>query len=62
MARPCAPALTGPPAKAALREPVWSKPPVHAAKEIGVSDVALKKHCVKAGIDLPPAGYWIRRP
>jgi hypothetical protein len=33
---------------------------VHAAKEIGVSDVALKKHCVRQGIDLPPRGYWLR--
>lgn len=49
------------PAKAALRKQVWSKPLVHAAKEIGVSDVALKKHCVMVGIDLPPAGYWIRQ-
>ena len=49
------------PTKAALRKLVWQKPLIHAAKQIGVSDVALKKHCVKAGIDLPPAGHWIRR-
>ena len=49
------------PTQAALRQIVWEKPLVHAAAAIGVSDVALKKHCVKAGIDLPPAGYWIRR-
>lgn len=49
------------PAKAALRKLVWQKPLMHAAAEIGVSDVALKKHCVKVGIDLPPAGNWIRQ-
>jgi integrase len=49
------------PTKAALRKLVWQKPLVHAAAEIGISDVALKKHCVKIGIDLPPAGHWIRQ-
>ncbi len=52
--------ITWPP-KAALRKLVWQKPLIHAAKDIGVSDVALKKHCVKVGIDLPPAGHWIRQ-
>ena len=49
------------PSKTALRSLVWSKPLVHAAEDIGVSNVALKKHCVKVGIDLPPAGHWIRQ-
>ncbi|MDA0766460.1 MAG: hypothetical protein O3A87_07215 [Verrucomicrobia bacterium] len=49
------------PTKARLRKLVWKKPMVHAAKEIGVSDVALKKHCVKQGIDLPPRGHWLRQ-
>ena len=49
------------PDKAKLKKLVWAKPLIHAAKEIGVSDVALKKRCVKAGIDLPPAGHWIRQ-
>ena len=49
------------PTKAELRKLVWQKPLVHAAKDLGVSDVALKKHCVKSGIDLPPAGHWIRQ-
>ena len=40
---------------------VWSKPLIHAAKEIGVSDVALRKRCVKLGIKLPPQGHWLRR-
>jgi len=48
------------PAKKALVKLVWQKPLVHAAKDVGVSDVALKKHCVKLGINLPPPGYWAR--
>jgi integrase len=48
------------PAKSKLKKLVWQKPLIHAAKELGVSDVALKKHCVKLGIELPPRGYWLR--
>lgn len=48
------------PDKAALRKLVWQKPLIHAAKDIGVSDVALRKHCVKLGIELPRQGHWIR--
>jgi integrase len=47
------------PSKASLAALVQSKPLVHAAKEIGVSDVALKKHCLKLGITLPPRGHWL---
>jgi hypothetical protein len=28
------------------------------AAEIGISDVGLKKVCVKYGIDTPPQGHW----
>jgi len=49
------------PPKAKLKKLVWQKPMVHAAAELGVSDVALKKHCVKLGIELPPRGYWLKR-
>ena len=48
------------PSRARLKQLVWKKPMIHAAREIGVSDVALKKHCVKLGINLPPMGYWLR--
>ena len=48
------------PPKAKLKKLVWQKPLIHAAKDLGVSDVALKKHCVKAGIELPPRGHWIK--
>jgi integrase len=49
------------PSIAALKKLVWGKPLVHAAKEVGVSDVALRKHCVKLGIELPKQGHWIRQ-
>jgi integrase len=49
------------PSKAALKKLVWQKPLIHAAKEIGVSDVALRKHCVKLGIELPRQGHWLRQ-
>ena len=39
---------------------VWSKPMTHLAKELGLSDVGLRKICVKFGIPLPPRGYWSR--
>jgi len=48
------------PRKDQLKKLVWQKPLVHAAADLGVSDVALKKHCVKLGINLPPRGHWLR--
>ena len=36
-------------------------PLIHTAKDIGVSDVALRKHCVKLGIELPESGHWARQ-
>ena len=42
------------PGKPVLEKLVWQKPLIHAAAEIGVSDVALKKHRLKLGIELPP--------
>jgi integrase len=48
------------PDKKALKTLVWAKPLIHAAKDIGVSDVALKKHCVKLGIELPKHGHWAK--
>lgn len=49
------------PDKKALAKQVWQKPLMHAARDIGVSNVALKKHCVKLGIELPRQGHWISR-
>jgi integrase len=48
------------PEKTALKKLVWEKPLVHAAATLGVSDVALRKRCVKLSIELPPQGYWLR--
>ena len=49
------------PEKKALAKLVWEKPLSHAAKDIGVSDVGLKKHCTKLGIELPRQGYWLKQ-
>lgn len=49
------------PEKAALKKLVGQKPLIHAAKDIGVSDVALRKRCVKLGIELPTRGHWLRQ-
>lgn len=50
------------PDKKALKKLVWQHPLVRVAKEIGVSDVALRKHCVKQGIELPRKGHWQKNP
>jgi integrase len=49
------------PTKSLLEKLVWAKPLVHAGKEIGVSDVSLRKKCLKLGIALPAAGHWLRQ-
>ena len=49
------------PDKKTLAKLVWQKPLIHAARDIGVSDVALKKRCVKLGIELPRQGHWVKR-
>ena len=49
------------PEKKTLEKLVWQKPIIHAAKDVGVSDVMLRKHCVKLGIPLPTRGHWIRQ-
>jgi integrase len=48
------------PDKAKLKKLVWEKPLSHIAKELGASDVALKKHCVKVCIELPRRGHWVK--
>lgn len=49
------------PSKSQLEKLVWAKPLVHAAKEIGVSDVSLRKRCLKLEIALPATGHWSRQ-
>lgn len=41
-----------------LRRMVWERPVMHLARDIGVSDSAVKKHCRRAGVQTPPRGYW----
>lgn len=44
----------------ALHELVWSEPRTVLATRLGVSDTGLAKACAKAGIPMPPRGYWTR--
>ncbi len=41
-----------------LLDLVWSGPMRTIAAEVGVSDVGLRKACLKAGVPIPPQGYW----
>lgn len=49
------------PSKKAIAKLIWEKPLTYAAKDIGVSDVALRKRCVQLSIDLPPRGHWLKK-
>jgi hypothetical protein len=40
---------------------VWSQPMRTAARSVGISDVALARHCRKANVPVPPRGYWARK-
>lgn len=39
---------------------IWSKPMRDAAAQLGMSDVGLKKACIRHNIPVPPQGYWNR--
>lgn len=43
-----------------LYERVWGAPLRTIAAEIGVSDVGLRKACVKSQVPLPQQGYWAK--
>lgn len=43
-----------------LAQLVWKVPVTTLAKQLGVSDVAIKKRCNRRGINTPPRGYWHR--
>lgn len=43
-----------------LYQRVWSMPVTKLAKQFDISDVGLAKACRKAGIPLPPVGYWTK--
>jgi hypothetical protein len=45
----------------ALYDLVWSEPMKTVSARFGVSDVALKKTCARAGIPTPDRGYWAKK-
>jgi hypothetical protein len=44
-----------------LYELVWAHPRSTLAKELGISDVAIGKHCARSHIPGSPPGYWARK-
>ncbi len=44
----------------ALYDRVWTEPMRTVATALGVSDVGLAKACRKAGVPVPPRGYWAK--
>jgi len=44
-----------------LYKQVWETPLRVLAKEYGISDVALKKVCLKLKVPTPGRGYWRKR-
>ena len=43
-----------------LYQRVWEKPLRQVAQEIGISDVGLKKACIRLSVPSPPRGYWAK--
>lgn len=43
-----------------LHDLIWSAPMRDVAKQLGISDVGLRKQCVKAVVPPPPQGHWNR--
>ena len=41
-----------------LYDLIWSKPMREAAAEVGISDVGLKKVCIRHRVPVPLQGYW----
>ncbi|MFM6933835.1 MAG: hypothetical protein ACKOXP_00180, partial [Flavobacteriales bacterium] len=44
-----------------LFEMVWSLPMTKLSKQFELSDVGLRKICIKNQIPLPPQGHWTRK-
>lgn len=44
-----------------LYQLVWARPMVQLAKDYGLSDVGLRKICVKHDVPTPPLGYWTKK-
>jgi len=46
--------------RSALYAEVWAEPMTTVAKRYAISDVGLRKICVKLDIPVPPRGNWAR--
>jgi hypothetical protein len=44
-----------------LYDLVWSEPMKNLAARFGISDVALKNTCARAGVPTPERGYWAKK-
>jgi hypothetical protein len=45
----------------AIYDLVWSKPMTQVAQDFGISDVALKKICIRHRVPSPVRGYWAKK-
>lgn len=48
------------PSNEEMKKLVWSMPRTKLSNCLGVSDVAIRKHCEKCGIEIPGKGYFSR--
>ncbi len=48
------------PSAEVLEKLLWEKPTSQIAKDLGVSDKAIEKHCKKLALKKPPRGYWAK--
>jgi 5-methylcytosine-specific restriction endonuclease McrA len=59
--RPTKPTKIDWPSVEEMSKLVWEKPATHLSKDLGISDVAIKKFCIKNTINVPPKGYWLKK-
>lgn len=43
-----------------LYDIVWTRSLLSLSKEFAISDVGLRKACIRMNIPLPPNGHWVR--
>ncbi|MGA7647679.1 MAG: hypothetical protein WBW01_14295, partial [Terriglobales bacterium] len=43
-----------------LYQSVWAQPMTKVAAGLGISDVALRKICIKHNVPVPGIGYWAK--
>jgi len=48
------------PSAEALEKLIWEKPTSRIARDLGVSDKAIEKHCKKLALKKPPRGHWAK--